>query len=96
MTHVFTWSTCLHRSHVDHFFGEGSQLFAAPRPSSLRPEVVHVDLEDTTQSCTVSSSITYCMLHIGAAEAANSTSSCHELEVVVSGVSSSSVSASPV
>ena len=51
-----------------------------------------MDLEDTAQSCTVSSSITQRILHIGAAEAANSTSSCHELDVVVSGVSSSSVS----
>ena len=69
-----------------------------PRYSSaeleLLPEVVHVDLEDTAQSCTVSSSITQRMLRIGAAEAAKSTSSCHELDVVVSGVSSSSVSAS--
>ena len=94
MTHVFTWSTCLHRSHVDHFLVKSSQLFASPRPSSLRPEVVHVDLLFTAQSCTVSSSITQRILHIGAAEAANSTSSCHELEVVVSGVSSSSVSTS--
>ena len=69
-----------------------------PRYSSaeleLLPEVVHVDLEDLAQSCTVSLSITQRMLHIGAAEAAKSTSSCHELDVVVSGVSSSSVSAS--
>ena len=51
-----------------------------------------MDLEVTAQSCTVSSSITQRILHFGAAEAANSTSSCHELDVVVSGVSSSSVS----
>ena len=51
----------------------------------LPAEVVHVD-QGTAQSGSTSSCIPQSMLHIGAAEAANSTSSCHELDVVVSGV----------
>ena len=31
MTHVFTWSTCLHRSHVDHFLVTALQsVFCGP------------------------------------------------------------------
>ena len=66
----------------------------SPAELGLLPEVVHVDLEDTAQSCTVSSNFSQSLLRIGAAAAAELSSSCHELDVVVSGVSSSSVSAS--
>ena len=30
VTHVFTWSTCLHRSHVDHFFWCTLRGFCGP------------------------------------------------------------------
>ena len=66
----------------------------SPAELGLLPEVVHVDLEVTAQSCTVSSNFSQSLLRIGAAAAAELTSSCHELGVVVSGVVSSSGSVS--
>ena len=60
----------------------------------LPAEVVHLDPEVTAQSCTVSSNFSQSLLRIGAAAAAELTSSCHELGVVVSGVVSSSGSVS--
>ena len=54
----------------------------SPAELGLLPEIVHVDLEDTAQSCTVSSNFSQSLLHIGTAAAAELTSSCHELGVV--------------
>ena len=66
----------------------------SPAELGLLPEIVHVDLEVTSQSCTVSSNFSQTLLRIGAAAAAELSSSCHELGVAVCSVVSSSGSVS--
>ena len=66
----------------------------SPAELGLLPEIVHVDLEVTSQSCTVSSNFSQTLLRIRAAAAAELSSSCHELGVAVCSVVSSSGSVS--
>ena len=49
VTHVFTWSTCLHRSHVDHFFWCTHRGFCGPS-SLVAPSLLVLSWDSSQRS----------------------------------------------